>query len=57
MSNERPFVVGQSVICTVPEILSILDHEGIVMAVEGDYCLVKFLTKNKRINKIALRPR
>tara|TARA_Y100000592_G_C5292944_1_gene231724 strand:+ start:347 stop:520 length:174 start_codon:yes stop_codon:yes gene_type:complete len=57
MSNERPFVVGQSVICTVPEILSILDHEGIVMAVEDDYCLVKFLTKNKRINKIALRPR
>ena len=54
---EKDFVVGQSVVCDVPEILSILDHEGIVIEVEEEYCLVSFSTKTKRINKIALRQR
>jgi hypothetical protein len=51
------YVVGQSVLCDVPEILSFFDHEGIVLEVEEDYCLVRFETKIKRINKIALKPR
>ena len=51
------FWIGQSVLCNVPEILSILDYEGIVIDVEEEYCLVRFSTKTKRINKIALSPR
>jgi len=54
---EKDFVVGQSVLCDVREILSFFDHEGIVLEVEEDYCLVRFETKIKRINKIALRQR
>ena len=57
MAKAKDFVIGQSVLCDVPEILSILDHEGIVIEVEENSCLVKFTTKAKRINKIALRPR
>ena len=57
MTKTRDFVIGQSVLCDVPEILSILDHEGIVIDVEENSCLVRFTTKTKRINKIALRPR
>ena len=57
MTKARDFVIGQSVLCDVPEILSILDHEGIVIEVDENSCVVKFTTKTKRINKIALRPR
>ena len=57
MAKAKDFVIGQSVLCDVPEILSILDHEGIVIEVEENSCLVRFTTKTKRINKIALRPR
>ena len=57
MTTRKDFVIGQSVLCDVPEILSILDHEGIVIEVEENSCLVEFTTKTKRINKIALRPR
>ncbi len=57
MTKAKDFVIGQSVLCDVPEILSILDHEGIVIEVEEKSCLVRFTTKTKRINKIALRPR
>ena len=57
MAKKKDFIIGQSVLCDVPEILSILDHEGIVIEVEEEYCLVRFSTKTKRINKIALRPR
>ncbi len=54
---KKDFIVGQSVLCDVPEILSLLDHEGIVIEVEEEYCLVRFLTKTKRIHKVVLRPR
>ena len=57
MTKVRDFVIGQSVLCDVPEILSFFDHEGIVLEVEEDYCLVRFETQIKRINKIALKPR
>ena len=57
MAKGKDFVIGQSVLCDVPEILSFFDHEGIVLEVEEDYCLIKFETQIKRINKIALRPR
>tara|TARA_Y100000748_G_C15308438_1_gene415163 strand:+ start:353 stop:526 length:174 start_codon:yes stop_codon:yes gene_type:complete len=57
MTKVKDFVIGQSVLCDVPEILSILDHEGIVIEVEESTCLIRFSTKTKRINKIALRPR
>ena len=57
MLKKNEFVIGQSVVCNVPEILSILDHEGTILDIEGDSCLVRFETKIKRINKIGLKPR
>jgi len=55
--SKQDFFIGQSVLCNAWEILSFFDHEGIILEVEEDYCLVRFETQTKRINKIALEPR
>jgi hypothetical protein len=51
------FVIGQSVYCEVWELLSILDKEGRILDIEGDWCLVVFTSGIKRIHKQALRSR
>jgi len=39
------------------EILSLYDNEGIIMSTDGDICVVRFSSGDKRIHKKALRKR
>ena len=48
--------LGQKVKCTVREVISVLDGDGIVTKIDGDYCTVKFLTRELKIHKSALMP-
>tara|TARA_R100000808_G_C2121069_1_gene132354 strand:+ start:775 stop:1089 length:315 start_codon:yes stop_codon:yes gene_type:complete len=51
------FVIGQPVHCNVWELLSIIDHEGIVVNIDGEFCIVRFKSGTKRIHQRGLEPR
>ena len=55
--KSKDLVLGQSVYCDVWELLSALDNEGIIMAIDGDMCTVKFYSRILKLNKSALTPR
>ena len=54
MRQSDNFVIGQSVYCDVWELLSIVDTEGRIMDIDGDWCLVQFTSGIKRIHKRGL---
>ena len=54
MRQSDNFVIGQSVYCDVWELLSIVDTEGRIMDIDGDWCLVQFTSGTKRIHKKGL---
>ena len=51
------FCIGQSVFCNVWELLSPFDSEGVILAIQDDYCIVRFYSKTIKLHKTGLTPR